>query len=60
MTVQDFSIKDKCDRCGGTDDLDGVIHPHLDEDKKLSMEQATLCLPCRKDYEIYIADQKGE
>jgi hypothetical protein len=54
--VQDFSIKDECDRCGSKDELDGVIHPHLNEGQ-LSIEQATLCLPCREEYEKYIAEE---
>lgn len=59
MTVKDFSIKDECDRCGSEDELDGVLHPHLNEEGQLSMEQATLCLPCRKDYEKYIAEENN-
>jgi hypothetical protein len=56
--MQDFSIKDKCERCGSKDDLDGVIHPHLNEEEELSLEQATLCLSCREDYKKYIAEQE--
>lgn len=58
--MKDFSIKDNCERCGSEDDLDGVIHPQLNEDGELSLEQATLCLPCRGDYEKYVAEQNKE
>ena len=49
--MNDFKIKDSCERCGGNEDLDGVIHSFLGEDKKLYMESATLCSPCRIEFE---------
>jgi len=58
--MQDFSIKDKCERCGSKDDLDGVIHSHLNKEGELSLEQATLCLSCREAYEKYVAEQNKE
>ena len=46
--MQDFSIKDKCDRCGGTEDLDGVLFPSFNEETNtVTVDQETLCKPCR-------------
>ena len=51
----DFKIKDKCEKCSGNEDLDGVIHSFLGEDNKLYMETATLCSPCRDEFEKAVA-----
>lgn len=57
--MSDFSIKDKCERCGATENLDGVIQPCLVEGK-LVLDNATLCPPCYEDYKKYVADHKDE
>jgi len=57
--MTDFSIKDNCDRCGGIEELDGVLNPQLDDDGGLVLEQATLCAPCRVDFEKFMAEQNG-
>ena len=48
--MPDFKIKDTCEKCGGTEDLDGVLNPFLGEDKTLNIESATLCSPCREKF----------
>jgi len=52
--MTDFSIKDNCQKCGGIEDLDGVLNPSLDKNGKLLLEQATLCAPCRVEFEKYM------
>ena len=58
--MQDFSIKDECEKCGKKEDLDGVIQPWLNEDGSLYLEQATLCAPCREAYHKFVAEHKDE
>jgi len=45
-----FEIKDKCEQCGSDEDLDGIIKPFYNEDKKLLLERETLCAPCKKEF----------
>ncbi len=57
--MADFSIKDSCDRCGGTEELDGVLNPQMDDDGGLMLEQATLCAPCRVAFKKFMEEQNG-
>jgi hypothetical protein len=55
---QDHSIKDACQKCGGTDNLDGVISPFPATDGGL--ETATLCAGCRIQFEQFCQDFKPD
>ena len=55
---RDFRIKDNCEKCGGTDNLDGVIYPQILTDGELLVENATLCSPCREEFEKFLEEQK--
>jgi hypothetical protein len=54
--MKDFTIKDKCDKCGGTYDLDGVVYPNILRTGELRIEQATLCAVCREGFDKYLED----
>lgn len=58
MLEQDHSIKDSCSKCGGTDDLDGVISPFPSESGGL--DTATLCAKCRVEFEVFCEQYKQE
>jgi hypothetical protein len=54
VKMNDFSIKDKCEWCQGTDNLDGIIFPQKNKKGELFIEQATLCKSCRNELEKYL------
>ncbi|HUU86727.1 MAG TPA: hypothetical protein VMX17_03145 [Candidatus Glassbacteria bacterium] len=56
--MQDYAIKDKCEKCQGTDDLDGIIHSFLGEDNELHFDAATLCKPCREEFEKLVGQMQ--
>jgi hypothetical protein len=58
--MTDFSIKDKCERCGGTYDLDGVIYPHILQNDELYLQQATLCAVCREGFQKFMEERCNE
>ena len=58
--MTDFTIKEKCDKCGGDYDLDGVIYPHILTTGNLRIDQATLCAVCREGFEKYMEGKNRE
>ena len=58
--MKDFTIKDKCDKCEGTYDLDGVIYPNILQTGDLHIEQATLCAVCREGFDIFLKEKREE
>ena len=57
--MSDFKIKDKCEKCGGNEDLDGVLNSFLGEDNQLHLESATLCSPCRDEFDKFMESMEG-
>jgi len=45
-----FSIKEKCEACGSTEDLDEILNPYRDEEDEMVFEQVTLCGVCIKEF----------
>ena len=54
--MTDFTIKDKCDKCGGDYYLDGVIYPNILRTGELRIEQATLCAVCREGFQKFLEE----
>ena len=59
-TMKGFSIKDKCQKCGGTYDLDGVVCPKILISGELLLETATLCAVCREGFDKYLEQHVKE
>jgi len=55
--MTDFSIKDRCDKCGSYENLDGVIYPNILSTGDLHIEQATLCVACREGFEEFLKER---
>lgn len=58
--MKDFTIKDKCDKCGGDYCLDGVIYPNILRTGELRIEQATLCAVCREGFDQLLEEKHGK
>lgn len=54
--MSDLSIKKKCDRCGGTYALDGIVWPHILTSGELLLETATLCAMCSEGFTKFLKD----
>ena len=55
--MTDFTIKEKCDKCGGDYDLDGVVYPNILSTCELRIEHATLCAVCREGFKMFLEDK---
>ncbi len=58
--MTNFTIKDKCDKCGGDYDLDAVVYPNILREDELFIEQATLCAVCREGFEKFLEEKRNQ
>jgi hypothetical protein len=58
--MTDFAIKDRCDKCGSVDDLEGIIYPNILASNNLNIEHATLCPECHEGFERFLEEKRKE